>query len=395
MNRKYIWTFVAAGILIFAIMFIYFNSRGEESFTLNSYFVRMSIPFNGEVQTSIRVTSLLEEEQNISFYFEGLEGIGKDVESSIFFDPYETKDVFLKFNDEKREVDSYQGYLVVKDGNYEKRLPVVLSVENPSSYLVITGKPIPQYSEVVPGGKFGVDLSLYNLRDKQSKIIKLHYSIKDFYGNDLIYDESNIQMTDSVDFSKVIDIPEDFKTGDYVFTMILEDNGNSNVFVESFQVEKKQVDYLNNFSIWLSLAVFVFVVGLTIFFVYFIKTRDEFLIQLRKQQKLEMERNLAELESYKEGIKRERNSEVRKVKEKEFKKIKKKVIARVKKKQKEQRKEIRKYHRKGKSAVEKKLGEWQKEGYKLDIFNDEKKSIDASVKEWKKQGYATGVLTKK
>ncbi|MEK6935441.1 MAG: hypothetical protein AABW67_01510 [Nanoarchaeota archaeon] len=338
--------FISLGILILLIsaaLFFYKNSLDKgKDFSVNTFIIRMNFPINNEVQMSVKITNLLLNPQDIYLGFESLNNIDKEVVQNLSLDSKETKEVNVKFKDTRGEVATYVGYLVINGMLTQKKIPILLSVDNPANSIVITGKLISQYSNVYPGGKLGVDLSLISLRNPEQRIVKMEYLVEDFDGNVLIKEEENVNLKESVDYSKVIDIPEDFDLGSYVFVAILRDNGNSNIYVDVFDVNGKNDNSpKDNTTIWFFVAILIFILGLTGFFIYFIKTRDEFMLKLKGQQSRELKQNLQILKKYESKLNSLKNKRVKEVKLESFKLKKKKIVTAIKKRQKVQVREIK------------------------------------------------------
>lgn len=393
--------FISLGILILLIsaaLFFYKNSLDKgKDFSVNTFIIRMNFPINNEVQMSVKITNLLLNPQDIYLGFESLNNIDKEVVQNLSLDSKETKEVNVKFKDTRGEVATYVGYLVINGMLTQKKIPILLSVDNPANSIVITGKLISQYSNVYPGGKLGVDLSLISLRNPEQRIVKMEYLVEDFDGNVLIKEEENVNLKESVDYSKVIDIPEDFDLGSYVFVAILRDNGNSNIYVDVFDVNGKNDNSpKDNTTIWFFVAILIFILGLTGFFIYFIKTRDEFMLKLKGQQSRELKQNLQILKKYESKLNSLKNKRVKEVKLESFKLKKKKIVTAIKKRQKVQVREIKRLRKRKKvDVIKSRLKKWEKEGYSMPEFN---KHADKAMKEqiriWKKQGLNTAVLAK-
>jgi glutamate synthase domain-containing protein 1 len=126
---------------------------------------------------------------------------------------------------------------------------------------------------------------------------------------------------------------------------------------------------------------------------YFIKSRDDFLIQLRKQQSDELAKHVELIESTRRQI--EKSKETRPVEKRKkiiaLNNVKKKIISKIKQKQKNQVKEITHLKKLNKKdEIKNKLNSWRKEGYKLFETEGEIKKVNNSKKQmeiWKKQGY--------
>ena len=84
----------------------------------------------------------------------------------------------------------------------------MVTIEDNRNLLSIIHSTIPAYSNVYPGGKFGVDIKVYNLDGFNAPTLKANSFIQDFNGNILWTDEQNL----IVDGSKIeiVEIPKNW-----------------------------------------------------------------------------------------------------------------------------------------------------------------------------------------
>ena len=130
-------------------------------------------------------------------------------------------------------------------------------------------------------------------------------------------------------------------------------------------------------------------------FFYFIRTRDELLIQLKKQQNKELEKNLQLIEYSKKEAGKLKGAE-RQKRIKKIKKARKEIVKRIRTKQRGQRAVFKKFRKLGKKqeAINM-MKKWEKEGYEMPELKKEKAiNFKNQISEWKKEGYKTDVLKK-
>ena len=110
------------------------------------------------------------------------------------------------------------------------------------------------------------------------------------FNNEVIFsDETDLIVGESQ--TKLIDIPEDLPLGDYIFITFIEYEGTESIDAYLFSITEKR-DLLSKNLKFFVIATLIFIVILVGLFFYFLKTRDELLMRLKKQQSQEMKKNL-------------------------------------------------------------------------------------------------------
>lgn len=384
---------ILLGVSIF-IALNYFSEK--ESFEVNTIFLKLNIPLKEEAVNNIKITNNEEIEQNFNLYFNDLGGLVSLKEKEFRLEPGESKEIKIYFKDYENKVGIYSGQLIIETPVLTKEIPIILGIEDPNRIFEIIQKNIPKYDEIYPGGKLGMEIKIFDIREVASPSIKVKYSIKNFDGEIIWSDEENIIVGES--WSKIVPIQKTWPLGDYVFITSVNYEETESIAGYLFSVLKKgEKTTPGNFNFFV-IIILVFVVGILILFFYFIKTRDDLLVQLKKQQNKELERNLEFIKNYKSKIKK---TSPPKKKIKEIGEIKKKIINKIRTKQKIQRKELKGLKKKGKKTeMKNKLSSWEGQGFKMFETEGEMKKISKEntgkqIKDWKRKGYPLGFLEKK
>ncbi len=385
---------------------IYFKFSNLPDFSIApDYPIKMNLVPGAEAKTSIKLTNNGKEANNFQIKLDGLSEIASLSESEFSLESGESKEIEIAFNDNQNGSHIYFANLIVlsdgfkkeKTGNFFinspgsqiKEVPVLLTFEEPAHLFTIIQKPMPKYFDVYPGGKLGVDINVFSLGVKDySKEVKARYEVLD--PEKIIFSsEENLVIGGEFSFSKIIDLGQDIPYGDYVLVASLEYNGIKSISSYLFKVEPKQKQFSFDRAGVLILVFFAFVILILVLFIYFIKSRDELLLQLRKQQSKEMAKNIELITAI-----QKKSPEAKKDK---YEKAKKEVVKKIKKKQEKQIKELTRLRKRKvkKNTLQTQMKKWENEGYKFPEIKKEipEKSINKQIAEWKKKGFDTSALS--
>jgi len=123
------------------------------------------------------------------------------------------------FNSNDYPAGVYSGEIVVRGEKDSISIPVILEIETLSIDFDVSPEIAPSYSEVLPGGKFAVNIKVYNLK-LESKEVSLHYAIKDREGNIILSESQDFDVLDEVQITKTFLLPEEIEPGNYVFSIL-------------------------------------------------------------------------------------------------------------------------------------------------------------------------------
>jgi hypothetical protein len=400
MKKKRVIIFVAI-ILLFAILAFYFiySSHGQGSFSKTSL-LRMTIPLGGEYKTTVKIFNYEKTKQEFNLYFNNFQGLAELEETKFELAPGESKIVNIKFEDKRNKPGIYVGKLIIKTALKEGEIPIILGVEDANSAFAIIHSSIPKYDNVYPGGKLGVEIKVYDLIGSTTQTVNAIYLIKNFNDDVLFTGEDNL-IVGGGSKTALISIPDDWKKEDYILITQINYRNTSSFGSYLFTISSKDEGISGNFNVFIIiLIILVLLIFGTVF--YFIKTRDDLLIQLKKQQYSEFDRNIKFLKNSKTEIqKSEKKPEKRKIKLRAIEKIKKNILKKLKEKQKKQKKEIGELRKNKKKpeAIKKKMESWKNQGYKMLEADEEIKSTSnremrEQLGNWKKKGYDVSFLNK-
>lgn len=386
-------TIVIAGVIVLAVL-VYFGMQyfPAESFSVNTIMLKSNVLLLGESAHTIKITNH-ESAQNFELSFSNLEGIVSLDEYNFRLESGESKELSLSLKDINNDVNIYAGELIIKSTNSQKTVPIVLGVEDPNRDFAIIQKTIPQYENVYPGGKLGVEIKIFNLADDELHKVTAKYIIKNLDDELILSEEESLVVKGNLETTKTLDIPSSFSKGDYVFVTVVDYEGVKSAAGHLFSVGKKEkiVSSGNNFNTF-AIIIGVFLLAILGLFFYFVKTRDDLILQLKRQHDQELKRNLELIEKQRraaaslKGVsraKRIRNIGI----------AKKKIVKKIKEKHRQQRRELKRLRRSGKKGdMKRRIKEWQSQGYKMfetkqEIKKISKKGMGKQMKKWKGEGY--------
>jgi len=388
---------VVTGIYIFGANDYLFS---EESFDVTPFFFKLGILAGGDSTTNIKITNNEEQVQTFNLYFNDLEGIASLSEEQFSLGAGETKNIVISFKDFLYESKVYVGQLIIEAEKSAKKIPVILNVESEDKYFSILQKPLPNYENIYPGGKLGMEIKLSNLKNYALHNIQVEYLIESTDGKTIFSDWEDVVIEEKLDFSKIIDVPKNVDYGEYVLITSVNYQNSKTISTYFFEIEKKKSNIsLGNLDFFY-IIILIIVLGMFWAFYYFVKSRNklELDIQLSKQQSEEVKRNIDVISSYKKELKKIKNVHERNKKLEKLNEEKKKVIEEIKNKQKKQKKEFARLKKRGKKKeIFEKIDSWKKQGYKMFELKKEAKHIPKNrikdeMKEWIKEGYNTEIL---
>ncbi len=384
---------IIAGIILIVLasaFVIYFKFSNAPDFKITpDYPIKMNLVPGAEAKTSIKITNNEKETNNFQIKLDGLSEIASLSESEFSLEPKESKEIEINFRDSQNISHIYFANLIVISEGFKKYEPVLLTFEEPTHLFTIIQKPMPKYFEVYPGGKLGVDINVFNLGVKDySKEVKATYEILS-PEKTIFSSEENLVIGGEFSFSKIFDINSDFAYGDYVLTTSMEYNGIKSISSYLFKVEPKSKGISFDKINFLILIFFAFVILIVVLFIYFIKSRDELLLQLRKQQSKELAKNIELISAIQKKAPEK--------KKERFEMVKKQIVKKIKKKQEKQIKELAKLRKRKvkKNTLQTQIKKWGKEGYEFPEIKKEipEKNINKQIEEWKRRGFDTSALS--
>lgn len=387
-------------VLVFLIIGILLLIRyypSQQNFVKTN--LNLNIPVGGEFTSNVRLTNYKDSAQTFKISITDMDGMASLSEKEFTLEPGEKKEIMIFVKDSQGKAGIYAGQLVIEAGNTVEKKTIVVGVQDSNYAFAIVHNKILKYDNVYPGGKFGIDVKVHDLGNIASPTVMTKYYVENFEGDTFFSEEEQF----SVDGSKtiLIDIPKSWDKGDYLFVTEIDYKGTVSLASSIFTVEDRAKGWLSGNIKFFVAIVLIFVFGILVLFIYFVKTRDDLLLQLKKQQSAELSRNLKYISTSKKAISKSKEHPAKKKKKiLQLEQAKKRIVGKIKTKQKEQRKKIKQFKsKKQKPKAKSQLVKWKEQGYKMYDAENEvkkitKKRIKQHVKDLSKQGYDTSFLKK-
>lgn len=393
---------VIAGSLLYGGHYLYLNPN-QEGFSLNNIVIKNQLIEGQNLQTSLKITNLLDETQ-FTITSQNLEEVMVLEENNFILSKYQSKDLIVKFKGTSPGIHS--GSLVIKTNLEERIVPIIISVSTKSPLFFTLIDEDSASKDIAPGSKSNINVKLYNILDDASHAVKITYLIKDLNGNVISEEtEDNVVGGSETSFTKTISIPEGFEKGNYVYGIITQYGNSISTSSYLFNIGGKTLlpsknSELNSILLLFIIFIFSFLLIVILVFIFMVHERDRLFIELRRQHDNEVKFYGAAIDKKSlSSIAKAKTSKEKKKIVVKYKEMKRKAFKILKQKYEKQVKHL-KFLKKAKKTNEmkKKISEWKKQGYNVSeltsLSGTEKKDMNSFIKEWKKQGYNVDVLKK-
>ena len=394
MKKKWFVVFGIVLLVLIGAFFIYkyfFIMQGDFSKTS---LIRMNLPLGGEINSTIKISNSFDEPKNIEIYFGNLESFAFLSDTEFSLESGESKQVTILFKDTKGIPGIYVGKVFLDNGATREEIPVVLGVEDPNHAFAIIQSSVPKYDSASPGGKFGVDLKVFDLINSGAQTVPSTFFVKNFDDEVLLSGAGDL-IVGTGSKTEIVNIPRDWKEGNYVFISYINYKNTLSFSGYIFTVSNPESVFDFNNPQFFLIAVAVLIVLIIILIIYFIFTRDSLLIQLKRQHVQEIKRNVNYINDSKKAVSKSKDKpEKKKRKIRKLENLKKKILKKIKDRQEKQKKEIShmKKKRAKKTAVKNKINKWKKESERnIEAEPEVKKvtgrSVQSKIKEWNQRGF--------
>jgi len=331
----------------------------------------------------------------------GLKGVGMDA-TTFALQAGERKQVMVNFNSAGIEPGVYAGSIKISGPDKIYYLPVMFELESKDVFFDANLDIPSEYSEIAPGDKVVAQIKIFDLSSGGTtngvgtQSVNLEYRISDNLGNVIVSETESVVVSRENQITKTISFPKTAKEGDYFFSVIIKYKSSIGASSQLFRVKKASLSDISgesNLRFFVILgAIVIFFLIMILFFVYVIRDRDKFIVEMKKYNAWELKKQEEFLSaqvrtvSKKKGIKpRELEKEV----EQKISELRQKQAARVE--------ELKKLKRKGNiKEMKARVSEWKKRGYntlaldyKLKGLNvkEMKQIMDKWKKKYKTEGY--------
>ncbi|MAG08270.1 hypothetical protein CMO89_02260 [Candidatus Woesearchaeota archaeon] len=220
--------------------------------------IKVLIKSNEFLNRSIRVMNIGSNASDIGVEASSsMEEIVSVKENSFVLKPGQTKVlpvIFSAFDKEKRIEhipDVYIGKLNVKSGEHVKVVPLIVEIESKNILFDMNLNPLARERTIYSGDKVTIEVRLFNLEEIKPVNIEMEYYVKDLDGNTIISESETVVVQKQASFFKTINIPDNFKSENYVFTALAKygsSTGTASYLFEVAQAEKVVIEKGIRFS---------------------------------------------------------------------------------------------------------------------------------------------------
>lgn len=365
-----------------------------ESFSVDSELLKVSLYTDSSFNKELTVFS----ESGGEFTVELLDLQGVRVSDEYFsLGPGGSKKVELIFNSYGASPGVHAGSARISSTGESISVPVVFEVESRDLFfdlIIDTSRSL----DVAPGENLVADIKIFDLVSLESNgklgpvEVEVNYFI--YYASDgtLVFSENESLVVErETQLSRTFFIPKNFSEGDYILAAVVRYRNSAGTSSRLFEISKNRGLFRGvldlRFVILLIIAIAV-VFGLAAYFTKITSNREDFIIQLKKQ-------NAEELQSHTNFLLAQENIIASRVNEKAdleaARNEVKQKIQEIKDKQEKRIEKLERLKEKGEvEEMEKNLAEWKKSGYDTTLLEYKLKGLSGKemkdlVKKWKKR----------
>lgn len=381
------------GVLFLALCLVICFSLVSASFNVDNLLLKISSKVGSIVIKPIILSS--DSGGQFSMEVVGVKGVTVNV-ASLAFGVGEGKSINVSFNSTGIEPGVYTGSIRISGSDKTYYLPIIFEVESKDVFFDANLEIPSDYSEIAPGGKVVAQIKIFDLSSGGTndgvgtQSISLEYKISDSMGNVISSETENVAVNKETQITKTVSFPSSIKEGDYVFSVLVKYKSSLGTSSQLFRIKKAgfaDISGQTNSGLFLILgAVVIFFIIMLMFFVYVIRDRDKFILELKRYNAWELKRQKEFLAAQARLVSKRRKArpeELEKEVEQKIRELKEKQVKRIK--------ELRKLKGDGNvKEMKARLSEWKKKGY--NTVGLEYKLKGLSVKEmkqlmnkWKKQ----------
>ncbi len=192
--------------------------------------------------------------------------------------PGESKTLNLYFfaaEDEKPDV--FTGRIIVRGEDYKQRgvvgiINVVVEVKEKVPLIDVFVDVFEE--EVIQGQEVNASINILNKGDLRGFDIRLHYSVKDFAGEEIVFKEESVKIDEELNLSKSLKLPDDAYPGRHIFYASVAYKNITASGSDSFEVvseEKPFAGIIRTEYLWMLLLLIL----LIIYFIIWMREKKE------------------------------------------------------------------------------------------------------------------------
>ncbi len=381
-------SFFLSLVFVFLLFNFAFVAGGVD---VSSLLLKVSVNEGDSAIKTITISSY--EDQDFIIDLLGVKGISLS-KSQFSLEQNQKIAIDITFNSSELKAGVYVGSILISGSKDKSYLPVIFEVQSKNSVIGINLDIPPQYTQIEPGSKVIAQIKLFDLTSNggttpgiSSLKIRLDYFLYLINGELITSESEDFVINNQAQLTKTISLPTKVQEGDYVLSVQATYASSTAISskILSIQTSEDTGKFDNNFISLVAVLVFVFLLFLVliIMFFYFIRDRDKLMIELKKYNSWELEKQKEILEIQTRLIDKKKVSP---------KKVEIEVASKLRKlkaKHKMRVDEFNKLNQKGELALMRsKLAEWKEKGYNTLALESKlsplkPKEMKKLLKEWK------------
>lgn len=403
------------GALLVLCLLILFVIPVINALSVDNLLLKVSVQEGGSITKAVSISS--EKGEEIVLDLLNLNGVSLS-QKNLFLQAGEKRELSVHFDSKGIEPGVKVGAIKIS-GDDIITIPIIFEIESKDLFFDLNVDIPPQYTNIESGESIVAQIAIFDLvsggtgEGLSGRPIDLIYSIYSIDGSVLMSDSETVIIDKETVITKTIVLPERVKDGDYVFAAVVDYNGAIGTSTHLFGVGKDGfggglggLGIGANFQFLLIIIlIFIFFIALLWFFVYLIRDRDKFILELKQynEEELQMQK---EYLSTQENVLKSKAAEFKSKKaaaekEQEVKREIRQKIEGLKKKHEARIAQMHALKKKGeKDKMKKQLEEWKKEGYNTTVLDYKLKGLSTNdmeniIEEWRKKYKTEGYKKKK
>lgn len=200
--------------------------------------IKVSLTQGSIITKKIAITNNLNKKITISLDEKNLEDFLIIKNNQFELNPKESKEISLDIMAREDALPGlYLGKLIVKNGNQEKEILMLIEIESKGALFDLNVKIPDEYLNVLPDKKILAEIKLFNLGAIKRADIEIDYTIKNREtGEEISTEKETLAIETQASLIKEIKIPKDIKKGKYTLYVKLMYEGKISSATADFNV---------------------------------------------------------------------------------------------------------------------------------------------------------------
>jgi len=207
----------------------------KPSFNIDKDLIKVILRQEETTTRVFTITNDVNETLELKLNVENLGGYITLSDYDITLEPNEKKLITLDIT-APEDIDLYDGKILIKSDLFSKLVNILVEVKSRTALFDILIKLDKQ--NVKKGDYIEGTIDLINIADR-SIDVNLFYSIRDLDGNTISFNEETLKISDKLSIIRKLKVPENIKSGKYIFYVKVTYNGDVAISSDLFNVLEK------------------------------------------------------------------------------------------------------------------------------------------------------------